>query len=51
MVGLSLRLAIRFHHLVERIGRDSTVARIAPVSRKMILNFVAERVLGLPQSY
>jgi alkylation response protein AidB-like acyl-CoA dehydrogenase len=25
--------------------------RIAPVSREMILNFVAERVLHLPKSY
>ena len=27
------------------------LARIAPVSREMILNFIAERVLHLPKSY
>jgi acyl-CoA dehydrogenase len=27
------------------------IARIAPVSREMILNFISERVLGLPKSY
>ena len=29
----------------------SRVARIAPVSREMILNFVAQYSLGLPKSY
>ncbi|GGO96108.1 acyl-CoA dehydrogenase family protein [Wenjunlia tyrosinilytica] len=29
----------------------SRVARIAPVSREMILNFVAQHTLGLPKSY
>ena len=27
------------------------IARIAPVSREMILNFVAQHSLGLPKSY
>jgi acyl-CoA dehydrogenase len=27
------------------------IARIAPVSREMILNFIAEKALGLPKSY
>jgi hypothetical protein len=27
------------------------ITRIAPVSREMILNFVAEHSLGLPKSY
>jgi acyl-CoA dehydrogenase len=36
---------------VERYFREVMIARIAPVSREMILNFVAERVLGLPKSY
>jgi alkylation response protein AidB-like acyl-CoA dehydrogenase len=27
------------------------LGRIAPVSREMILNYIAERVLGLPKSY
>lgn len=36
---------------VERYLRESWVPRIAPVSREMILNFVGERVLGMPKSY
>ena len=36
---------------VERLFREVMVARIAPVSREMILSFVAERVLDLPKSY
>jgi acyl-CoA dehydrogenase len=36
---------------VERYFRESLVPRIAPVSREMILCFIAERVLGLPKSY
>jgi acyl-CoA dehydrogenase len=27
------------------------VARIAPVSRELVLSYLAERVLGLPKSY
>jgi acyl-CoA dehydrogenase len=36
---------------VERYLRESYIARIAPVSREMILNYLAERVLDLPRSY
>ena len=36
---------------VERYLREVMIARIAPVSREMILNYVGERVLGLPRSY
>ncbi len=36
---------------VERYFREIMIARIAPVSREMILNYIAERVLGLPKSY
>lgn len=36
---------------VERYFRESMIARIAPVSREMIFNYIAERVLGLPKSY
>jgi acyl-CoA dehydrogenase len=36
---------------VERYFREVMIARIAPVSREMILNFIGERVLGLPKSY
>lgn len=36
---------------VERYMREMMIPRIAPVSREMIFNFVAERVLGLPRSF
>jgi acyl-CoA dehydrogenase len=36
---------------VERYMRESMIARLAPVSREMIFNYVAERVLGLAKSY
>ena len=36
---------------VERFLREIFIARIAPVSREMILNYIAERVLDLPRSY
>lgn len=36
---------------VERWFRECLVPRIAPVSREMILNYVGEKVLGLPRSY
>ncbi len=36
---------------VERYLREVMIARIAPVSREMILSYIAERVLNLPKSY
>ncbi|KIJ27607.1 hypothetical protein M422DRAFT_62004 [Sphaerobolus stellatus SS14] len=36
---------------VERYLREIFVPRIAPVSREMILNYVSQRILGLPRSY
>ena len=41
--------AKEFH--VERYLRESMLPRIAPVSSQMVLNFIAEKVLGLPKSY
>ena len=41
--------AREFH--VERMFRESLIPRIAPVSRELILSFIAEKVLGLPKSY
>ena len=38
-----------FH--VERFFHESMLPRIAPVSRQLVLCFIAERVLGLPKSY
>lgn len=36
---------------VERYWREARLMRIAPVSQEMVLNYVAEHVLGLPRSY
>jgi acyl-CoA dehydrogenase len=36
---------------VERYFRESMIARLAPISREMVFNYLAERVLGLPKSY
>jgi acyl-CoA dehydrogenase len=36
---------------VERFLRESLIPRLAPVSREMIMSFIAERVFGLPKSY
>jgi acyl-CoA dehydrogenase len=36
---------------VERYFREAMIPRLAPVSREMIFNFLAEKVLGLPKSY
>ena len=36
---------------VERYWREARLMRIAPVSQEMIMNYVAEHVLGLPRSY
>jgi acyl-CoA dehydrogenase len=41
--------AKEFH--VERYLREAMIVRLAPVSQQMILNFIAEKVLGLPKSY
>lgn len=38
-----------FH--VERYLRESFIPRIAPISPQMIMNHIAEKVLGLPKSY
>lgn len=36
---------------VERYFREMVACQLAPVSREMILNFIAERQLGQPKSY
>jgi len=41
--------AKEFH--VERYLREAMIPWIAPISPHMILNYIAERVLGLPKSY
>ncbi len=41
--------AKEFH--VERYLREVMIPRIAPISPQLVLNFIAEKVLGLPKSY
>ena len=36
---------------VERLLRESFIPKLAPVSAQMILNYISERILGLPKSY
>ncbi|MFS0901393.1 acyl-CoA dehydrogenase family protein, partial [Mycolicibacterium litorale] len=36
---------------VERYFREARLMKIAPVSQEMVLNYIAEHVLGLPRSY
>ena len=36
---------------IERKFRETRLYMVAPISTNMILNFVAEHVLGLPRSY
>ena len=36
---------------VERYWRESRLMKIAPVSQEMVLNYVSNKVLGLPRSY
>jgi acyl-CoA dehydrogenase len=41
--------AREFH--VERYFREARLMRLAPISQEMVLNYLAEHVLGLPRSY
>jgi len=36
---------------VERLLREVTITRIAPITEQLIMSFIAERVLNLPKSY
>ena len=36
---------------VERLFREVTVTRIAPITEELIKSFIAEKVLNLPKSY
>ena len=36
---------------VELLLREALIPRLAPVSAQMVLNYIAERELGLPKSY
>lgn len=41
----------RKDHHVERLWREARLYKIAPISQEMVLNYLAEHVLGLPKSY
>ena len=41
--------AKEFH--VERLFREVSLVRLAPVTEQLILSFIAEKALGLPKSY
>ena len=45
----SMGYAKEFH--VERLLREVMVPYLAPVSQQLVLNFIAERALGLRKSY
>lgn len=36
---------------VERLFREVSITRLAPISEQLILSFIAEKTLGLPKSY
>jgi acyl-CoA dehydrogenase len=36
---------------VERFWRESRLLKVAPVSQEMVLNFISNKILGLPKSY
>jgi acyl-CoA dehydrogenase len=36
---------------VERLYREVAITRIAPITEQLILNYIGERVLGMPRSY
>jgi acyl-CoA dehydrogenase len=36
---------------VERLWRESRLLSIAPISQQMVLNYISDKVLGLPKSY
>jgi len=41
--------ATEYH--VERYWREARLMKIAPVSQEMVLNFISNKILGLPRSY
>lgn len=36
---------------IERLWREARLLKIAPVSQEMVLNYVSQKILGLPKSY
>ena len=41
--------ATEYH--VERYWREARLLKIAPVSQEMVLNYISDKILGLPKSY
>ena len=41
--------ATEYH--IERLWREARLLKIAPVSQEMVLNYVSQKILGLPKSY
>jgi acyl-CoA dehydrogenase len=41
--------ATEYH--IERFWRETRLLKIAPISQEMVLNYVADKILGLPKSY
>jgi acyl-CoA dehydrogenase len=44
-------MAMAVEYQIERWYREIRMVRITPVSEEQIMNFIAEKVLGLPKSY
>jgi len=38
-------------YYIERLWREARLLKIAPVSQEMVLNFISQKILGLPKSY
>ncbi len=36
---------------IERLWREARLLKIAPVSQEMVLNYISQKILGLPKSY
>jgi acyl-CoA dehydrogenase len=36
---------------IERYWKEARLMRLAPIPQEMVLNYIAEHVLGLPRSY
>ena len=36
---------------VERFWKEARLMELAPIAQEMVLNFISDKVLGLPRSY
>jgi acyl-CoA dehydrogenase len=44
-------MGMAVEYQIERWYREIRLIRIAPVSEEQIMNYIGEKVLGLPRSY